>query len=108
MYNPVGWQSDSGGETYFTSGVGAMERMDPDITEELRHCQVVYMRSPNDEFPDESRRVDSGPSYMTDDGTRRIGFGLTRRMPRPECGISSWPLNTRWGGDATDGFAGIP
>ena len=76
MYNPVGWQSDSGGETYFTSGVGAIERMDPDITEELRHCQVVYMRSPNDEFPDESRRVDSGPSYMTDDGTRRIGFGV--------------------------------
>ena len=76
MYNPVGWQTGSGGETYFTSGVMAMERMDPDIADELRCCVAVYMRSPNDEFPDESRRIDSGPSYMVDDGTRRIGFGL--------------------------------
>ena len=76
MYNPVGWQTHSGGQTYFTSGVSAIERMGPDIAEELRQCVVAYMRSPNDEFPDESRRVDSGPSRMIDDGTRRIGFAV--------------------------------
>ena len=76
MYNPIGWQTESGGQTYFTSGVSAIERMDPDIAQELRQCVAVYMRSPNDEFPDESRRVESGPSYMVDDGTRRIGFGV--------------------------------
>ncbi len=50
--------------------------MAPDVAEELRQCEAVYIRSPNDEFPDESRRINSGPSCMADDGTRRIGFGV--------------------------------
>lgn len=76
MYNPKGWQTRGGGKTYFTSGVAAMERMDPAIAEELRLCTAAYMRAPNDDHPDEARRVTYGPSYMADHGTRRIGFGL--------------------------------
>ena len=75
MYNPMKWQTRGGGQTLFTSGVKALERLETDLIDELRECVVAYMRSPNDEYPDESRRINSGPSYMTDDGTRRVGFG---------------------------------
>lgn len=78
MFNPVGWQTRGGGATYFTSGVAAVERMDPDLLEELRRCVVAYARAPNDEAPDDSRRVSPGASRMTDEGTRRQGFSTDR------------------------------
>ena len=52
-----------------------MERLENEFLDELRNCIVAYIRLPNDEYPDESRRINSGPAYMVDDGTRRIGFG---------------------------------
>ena len=76
MFNPPGWQTSGGGETLFTSGVRALDRMEADVRDELRHCVAAYMRSPNDQFPDESRRIASGPSYMVEEGSRRAGFGV--------------------------------
>ena len=90
MYNPPGFQTGSGGETYFTSGVRAIDRMDQGLLEELQHCMVAYMRAPNDDYPDETRRVTRGPSYMIDDGTRRIGFG--RNPDDPEEGLRDFQL----------------
>jgi alpha-ketoglutarate-dependent taurine dioxygenase len=90
MYNPAGWQTSSGGETYFTSGVEATRRMDPKLYQELNHCTVAYMRAPNDAFPDESRRVTKYPSFMADDGTRRIGFGAD--PDNPDAGITDFEL----------------
>jgi len=81
MYNPPGWQTRSGGVTYFTSGVRAVERMDPDLAEELSRCTVAYMRSPNDEAPEEARRVAPGSPYMVDEGSRRAGFLVQRDDP---------------------------
>jgi alpha-ketoglutarate-dependent taurine dioxygenase len=81
MFNPVGWQTRGGGATYFTSGVLAVERMDRDVLEELRQCVVAYVRSPNDEAPDDTRRVIPGSSRMTDEGTRRIGFSTSNDDP---------------------------
>ena len=57
MYNPMKWQTRGGGQTLFTSGVKALERLETDLVDELRKCVVAYMRSPNDEYPDESRRI---------------------------------------------------
>jgi alpha-ketoglutarate-dependent taurine dioxygenase len=90
MYNPAGWQTRSGGETYFTSGVEAIRRMDPEVYQELRKCTVAYMRAPNDAFPDESRRVTTSPSFMADDGTRRIGFGAD--PDNPAAGMTDFKL----------------
>jgi alpha-ketoglutarate-dependent taurine dioxygenase len=81
MFNPVGWQTRGGGATYFTSGVHAVERMDGDVLEELRQCVVAYVRSPNDEAPDDSRRVSPGSSRMADEGTRRVGFSTNNDDP---------------------------
>ena len=91
MFNPPGWQTQAGGSTYFTSGVRALDRMDPALAEELSHCVVAYMRAPNDEFPDESRRITSGPSFMTDQGTRRIGFG--KDPDNPDAGLTDFMLS---------------
>jgi alpha-ketoglutarate-dependent taurine dioxygenase len=90
MYNPPGWQTGGGGETFFTSGVAAINRMDPELYEELCHCTVAYMRAPNDELPDESRRVTPSPSYMVDDGTRRYGFGVD--PDNPDAGVTEFKL----------------
>jgi len=81
MFNPPGYRSKAGGETYFTSGVRALERMDPEIREELERCTVAYIRCPNDEAPDEARRVTPGPAYMTDEGTRRLGWAVSPHDP---------------------------
>jgi alpha-ketoglutarate-dependent taurine dioxygenase len=81
MYNPVGWQTDGGGKTYFTSGVKAAERMDKSLLQELSKCVVAYVRCPNDDEPDESRRVIPGPAYMGRDGTRRTGFAVDANDP---------------------------
>ncbi len=74
MFNPVGWQTQGGGATYFTSGVRAVERMDSDLVRELSRCSVAYARCPNDDEPDEARRVVPSASWMVEEGTRRIGF----------------------------------
>ncbi len=81
MFNPVGWQSTRGGETLFTSGVRAVERMDRSLLEELEHCVVAYMRFPNDDAPDESRRVIGAHAYMTKEGTHRVGWAVSPRDP---------------------------
>jgi alpha-ketoglutarate-dependent taurine dioxygenase len=81
MFNPMGWQTRGGGATYFTSGVSAVERMDSDVLEELRQCVVAYVRSPNDDAPDDTRRVIPGSSRMIDEGTRRIGFSTVNDNP---------------------------
>lgn len=83
MYNPVGWQTSSGGETYFTSGVLAVERMEPSLRDELAQCVVAYARCPNDEAPDETRRVSPGASVMADEGTRRVGFASRGELGAP-------------------------
>ncbi len=85
MYNPVGWRTTGGGETYFTSGVLAVDRMDGALERELSDCVVAYVRCPNDEAPDASRQVSPGPTYMGDEGTRRLGFA--RDMHNPEAGL---------------------
>lgn len=81
MFNPLGWQSESGGETLFTSGVQAVERMEPSLRAELERCVVAYIREPNDDAPDESRRVTPGRAYMEDEGTRRVGWAVNPRDP---------------------------
>jgi len=81
MFNPVGWSSVSGGETYFTSGVGALERMDSQLREELERCVAAYIRYPNDDFPGESRQVTPGYAYMTQEGTHRVGWAVDSRNP---------------------------
>ena len=81
MFNPSGYYTKDGGKTYFTSGVAAIQRMDQALVDELLQCTAAYIRAPNDQFPDDSRRVASGPSYMVDHGTRRIGFGLNPDAP---------------------------
>ena len=81
MFNPPGWQTQGGGSTYFTSGVRAVERMDPDLVSELARCSVAYARCPNDDAPDEARRVVPGPSRMTDEGSRRVGFAADSSDP---------------------------
>ncbi|MEM7293725.1 MAG: TauD/TfdA family dioxygenase [Pseudomonadota bacterium] len=91
MFNPPGWPTSGGGATYFTSGVHALDRIEPELLEELRRCSARYIRSPNDELPDENRRVPCGPSYMTDDGTRRIGFAKDPR--NPQAGVSDFVLS---------------
>jgi taurine dioxygenase len=90
MFNPPGWQSLSGGRTYFTSGVRAIDRMNPALAEELSHCIVAYMRAPNDDFPDEARRIHSGPSYMSEQGTKRIGFA--KDPDDPDAGLNDFTL----------------
>jgi alpha-ketoglutarate-dependent taurine dioxygenase len=90
MYNPTGWQTSSGGATYFTSGVEAIQRMDSELYRELSCCTVAYMRAPNDTYPDETRRVTASPSFMTDEGTRRIGFGAD--PDNPNAGITNFKL----------------
>lgn len=79
MYNPFGYASRAGGNACFTSGVRAMERMSPLVARELEQCIVAYMRCPNDDKPDESRRVAPGLPYMVDEGTRRIGFAVNMK-----------------------------
>jgi len=91
MYNPVGWQTRGGGATYFTSGVRAIERMDPDLARELARCTVAYMRCPNDDAPDETRRVAPGVSRMTDEATRRAGFAMNR--DDPDAGLADFDLS---------------
>ncbi len=81
MFNPIGWQSDGGGETYFASGVRTVERMDPSLREELERCVVAYIRCPNDDSPEESRRVTRAKAYMIDEGTRRVGWAVGSRNP---------------------------
>lgn len=81
MFNPMGWQSAAGGETCFTSGVRALERMDADLRAELERCVVAYIRCPNDDMPDESRRVTPGQAFMTDEATRRLGWAVNPRDP---------------------------
>jgi taurine dioxygenase len=81
MFNPPGYESAGGGETLFTSGVRALERIDKGLRAELERCVVAYIRCPNDEAPDETRRVTPGPAYMTDEGTRRIGWAVDPRDP---------------------------
>ena len=81
MFTPPGFQTLGGGQTFFTSGVRALERMDPAVAEELRHCVVAYIRCPNDDAPDESRRQSPGATFMINDGTRRIGFAIDQDDP---------------------------
>jgi alpha-ketoglutarate-dependent taurine dioxygenase len=81
MFNPVGWRSVSGGETYFTSGVRALERMDSPLREELERCLVAYIRYPNDDSPGESRKVTPGYAYMAQQGTHRVGWAVDSRDP---------------------------
>ena len=90
MYNPVGWQTRGGGATYFTSGVRAVERMEPELVQELARCSVAYMRCPNDDAPDEARRTSPGLSYMVDEASRRIGFGADR--DNPGAGLADFEL----------------
>ena len=90
MYNPPGWQTKNGGETLFTSGVRAVERMAPEIRSLLLDCDAAYMRAPNDRFPDESRRVTRGPSFMAKEGTKRIGFGAN--PDNPDDGLLNFEL----------------
>jgi len=100
MYNPVGWRTERGGKTYFTSGVRAVERMDPALAEELRRCVAAYARCPNDDAPDESRSVLPGPPYMVDEGTRRVGFGADPDDPSAGLidGFELTPEHARDGG----------
>ena len=81
MFSPPGWKSRAGGATLFTSGVRAVERMDPDLRAELERCTVAYARCPNDDAPDESRRIMPGPAFMADEATRRIGFAASTTDP---------------------------
>lgn len=81
MSNPMGYQVNSGGETYFTSGVRALQRMDKSLADELSQCIVLYMRWPNDDAPDESRNVLPGPAFMVDEGSRRVGFAVDSANP---------------------------
>lgn len=74
MFNPEGWQSTSGGETCFTSGVRALERIAPELRDELLRCVVAYLPYPNDDAPEDSRRVVSAHGFMVDEGTRRTGW----------------------------------
>ena len=82
MYSPTGWTVVKGGETFFTSGVRAVQRLSTSLYDELSRCVVAYMRSPNDVAPDPSRRVSPGPAAMADGGIRRTGF--VRSMDNPE------------------------
>ncbi len=90
MFNPMGYQTDSGGTTLFTSGVKAIERMDQELANELEKCLVAYVRCPNDDYPDEARRISPGPTYMVDEGTRRIGFA--KDMHNPGLGMHDFEL----------------
>ena len=81
MFNPLGWRSDSGGETYFTSGVRAVERMDQELRRELEQCVVAYIRYPNDDSPEEARQVTPNYAYMTHEGTFRSGWAVDSRNP---------------------------
>jgi len=85
MSNPVGYRVTSGGETYFTSGVRAVERMDQELAQELSRCVAAYVRCPNDDAPDESRNIAPGPAFMVDDGARRVGFA--RDVNDPDAGL---------------------
>ena len=81
MFNPYGWHCERGGETLFTSGVRALERIDPELRAELEQCVAAYIRCPNDDEPDESRRAVPYASYMEKEGTRRVGFAVNSREP---------------------------
>ncbi|MBH96943.1 MAG: hypothetical protein CMM56_00665 [Rhodospirillaceae bacterium] len=81
MYNPYGWRTTSGGRTYFTSGVKAIERMEPQLLKELEKCFVSYMRCANDDDPDPARNISPGPALMTDEGTKRVGFAKNQHDP---------------------------
>ena len=94
MYNPMGWQTSGGGGTYFTSGVRAVERMDPDLVEELTRCSVAYARCPNDEAPDEARRVVPGYSYMVRTGPAAQALPPTKTTRTPVFSISIYALST--------------
>ena len=85
MSNPLGYQVTNGGETYFTSGVRAVERMGRDLADELSQCIAAYMRCPNDDAPQDARRTAPGPAFMVDEGSRRIGFAVNAR--KPEAGL---------------------
>ncbi|MFT5219679.1 MAG: alpha-ketoglutarate-dependent taurine dioxygenase [Gammaproteobacteria bacterium] len=81
MYKPTGWQTQHGGKTLFTSGVAAVESMNPELLSELEQCTVGYVRCPNDDATDESRRVVPGPVFMDSEGTRRVGFAVDANDP---------------------------
>ena len=81
MFNPVGWRSVRGGETHFTSGVRALERMDAQLREELERCVAAYIRYPNDDAPSESRTVTPGYAYMAQEGTHRVAWAVNSRDP---------------------------
>ncbi|MBT6204911.1 MAG: hypothetical protein HOI34_14605 [Rhodospirillaceae bacterium] len=78
MFNPSGWSTLQGGQTYFTSGPRALSRMEPELLEELSRCVVGYMRYPNDDAQDDNRRVAPGASVMEREGTYRVGFAIDR------------------------------
>jgi alpha-ketoglutarate-dependent taurine dioxygenase len=90
MFNPPGYCATKGGETYFTSGVCAVARMETELLRELECCVVAYMRCPNDDEPYESRRVAPGPSVMVNEGTRRVGFAMD--MDDPGAGMHDFEL----------------
>ena len=85
MSNPVGYHASRGGETYFISGVRAVERMGAKLAKELSRCVVAYIRCPNDDAPEDSRLTVPGPAVMADEGTRRIGFA--NDMYDPSAGL---------------------
>ncbi len=90
MFNPPGWESKGGGETYFTSGVCALERLESGLLDELSRCVVAYMRYPNDDAQDETRRIIPGASVMEREGTFRNGFAIDRHDH--DCGLHDFEL----------------
>jgi alpha-ketoglutarate-dependent taurine dioxygenase len=81
MYNPAGRQTIAGGHTLFTSAVTAVDNMGEALAKELSQCVAAYVRCPNDDAPDESRRVLPGRTYMDSEGKRRIGFVIDSSDP---------------------------
>ena len=65
----------------------------PGVRCELERCTVAYIRCPNDEAPDEARRVTPGPAYMADEGTRRLGWAVSPHDP--SAGLLDFELNAR-------------
>lgn len=98
MYNPVGWQTQGGGKTLFTSGVAAVKRMAPELLVELEQCTVAYARCPNDDDSNEGRRVVPGPVFMEREGTRRIGFAVDANDP--EKGFHDFQIELKHADDA--------
>ena len=98
MFNPMGWKTISGGETFFTSGVNAIDRLDEGFVDELSRCMVAYLRSPNDDDPDECRRVQAGTPFMVEEGTRRIGFCSDAQDPDSDLNGFQFTLQHAEGG----------